>query len=134
MEKKGKLFKLNGRGKSKHLELSWEWKKLLLFSDVYRLSFTEQIFRILNVSSQKFGLRFKQLAEFLKPHVETRSSVGYFKCSRVIFFDLSFLSQTSRIHRTTREVGGNFLNSSIPLLTSSKTLTGKLLQIAHLCT
>ena len=89
---------------------------------------------ILNVSSQKFGLRFKQLAEFLKPHVETRSSVGYFKCSRVIFFDLSFLSQTSRIHRTTREVGGNFLNSSIPLLTSSKTLAGKLLQIAHLCT
>ena len=89
---------------------------------------------ILNVPSQKFGLRFKQLAEFLKPHVQTRGSVGCFKSSRVIFFCLGFLLQTSRIHRTTREVGGNVLNSFLALPTSSTTLAWKLLQRAHLCT
>ena len=89
---------------------------------------------ILNVLSQKFELHFKQLAEFLKPHVETKSSAGSFKSSQVIFFYLGFLSQTSGIHRTTREVGRNFFNSSLPLPASSTTLAGKLLQRAHLCT
>ena len=83
--------------------------------------------RLSHVSILKWPLKhlymcFKQSTEVMKPQVETRGSVRCFKCSASVFFYLGFLSQTFRINRTTREGGGNFHKSSLPLPTSSKTL------------